>query len=100
MKVPINSRILSADTCKDMYGIHEPHYQLLHLDNVTPVVGGVFKLNYRTPGANPGISSEKQERVVQKPRRELEDDEGWIRVESPQKAHLRRSLQRLREKAE
>jgi hypothetical protein len=37
--------------------------------------------------------------VVQKPRRELEDDEGWIRVESPQKAHLRRSLQRLREKA-
>lgn len=99
MNIPSNSRILSAETSMDMIGIREAHYQLLHEDN-TPVVGGIFKLNYKNPGVAPGISTAVPAKIVQKQHRQLTDDEGWIRVESHKRYRLRRSLQRLREKGE
>jgi len=98
MNIPSNSRILSAETSMDMIGIREAHYQLLHEDK-TPVVGGIFKLNYKNPGVAPGISTAVPAKIVQKQYRELTDDE-WIRVESYNRSRLRRSLQRLREKGE
>jgi hypothetical protein len=95
METTQNVRILSADTCMQMFGTFEPHYQLLRLDG-TPVIGGVFKIRKEQQNVAPGLSSELPPKQAVKPYRELGEDEGWIRVETRRQRRMRRKLRELR----
>jgi hypothetical protein len=93
--LPTNVRIISAESSSNLFGIAEPHYQVLHLDG-TPLVGGIFKLNSRQPSCAPGLIQEKAAPRALKQHRELDEDEGWIRVEGRHQRMIRRKLREQR----
>jgi hypothetical protein len=93
--LPANVRIISAESSSNLFGIAEPHYQVLRLDG-TPLVGGIFKLNARQPSCAPGLVQEKAAPRVLKQHRELDEDEGWIRVEGRRQRMIRRKLREQR----
>jgi len=93
--LPPNVRIISAENSFNLFGVAEAHYQLFHLDG-RPLVGGIFKLNSRQPSCAPGLVQEKAAPRAFKEHRELDDDEGWIRVEGRRQRMIRRKLREQR----
>jgi len=93
--LPTNVRIISAESSSNLFGVAEAHYQLFHLDG-KPMVGGIFKLNSRQPSCAPGLVQEKAAPIAFKQHRELDEDEGWIRVEGRRQRMIRRKLRQQR----
>lgn len=94
MEIPLGSRIISAETSQQLFGERHTHYQLLRSDG-SAVVGGIFRLGSNLLHESPGIVREPIELKL-KPQRELDEDEGWIRVESRRQRKVRRSLRQMR----
>jgi hypothetical protein len=95
MEIPLGSRIISAETSEQLFGERHTHFQLLRQDG-TPLVGGIFRLGSNLLNELPGIVREPVELKRVKPHRELDEDEGWIRVESRRQRKVRRSLRQMR----
>jgi hypothetical protein len=95
MEIPLGSRIISAETSQQLFGERHTHYQLFRSDG-TPLVGGIFRLCSNLLHEPPGIVRAPVEPVKLKAHRELDDDEGWIRVESRRQRKVRRSLRQMR----
>jgi len=94
MEIPLGSRIISAETSEQLFGERHTHYQLVRSDG-TAVVGGIFRLGSNLVNELPGIVREPVELKL-KVRRELDEDEGWVRVESRRQRKVRRSLRQMR----
>ncbi len=93
MEIPLGSRIISAETSEQLFGERHTHFQLVRSDG-TPLVGGIFRLCSNLLHESPGIVH--QPPVKLKAYKELDDDEGWIRVESRRQRKVRRSLRQMR----
>jgi hypothetical protein len=94
MEIPLGSRIISAETSQQLFGERHTHYQLIRSDG-TPLVGGIFRLGSNLLHESPGIVRAPVE-LKRKVHRELDEDEGWIRVESRRQRKVRRSLRQMR----
>jgi len=95
MEIPLGSRIISAETSEQLFGERHTHYQLVRSDG-SAVVGGIFRLGSNLVNELPGIVREPVELKRVKLHRELDEDEGWIRVESRRQRKVRRSLRQMR----
>jgi hypothetical protein len=94
MEIPLGSRIISAETSEQLFGERHTHFQLVRSDG-SAVVGGIFRLGSNLVNELPGIVREPVE-LKRKPYRELDEDEGWIRVETRRQRKVRRSLRQMR----
>jgi hypothetical protein len=94
MEIPLGSRIISAETSEQLFGERHTHFQLVRSDG-SAVVGGIFRLGSNLVNELPGIVREAVE-LKRKPYRQLDEDEGWIRVESRRQRKVRRSLRQMR----